>query len=494
MPVTAVDIEREIARREIDEQLDQWFALERPTFRGAVAELMQLLDDDCETRPRELMISGPAETGKTFGALYFLDAFMRKFAGAQGVIGRKVLATMNGSVLQTWRRVIALRGGVRVYGGEKPEWYDYANGSRVWVAGLDNPGKALSSERDIIYINQAEELQLDDWQTLKTRTTGRGAVAPWTLLYGDCNPGAPTHWIMHRPALVVKESRHVDNPSLYTETGELTPQGVLSMSDLDSLEGVLKERYRYGRWRVAEGAVYNFDRRLHIVAEMPAGWEDWRKVRGIDFGYNNPFVCLWAAIDPDGRIYIYRQLYMTERTVDQHAEQIKRCERWYKTFDDFELLDDATRAQYMLDEQGYWMLDRRSRQPVANPDRERITSTVADHDAEDRATLLNQKIVSIPAKKAISVGVQAMQKRLRKAGDGRPRFFVLENCLVERDERLALKHQPTSIEQEFDVYVWPKGADGKPQKETPVDLYNHAMDAARYVVLHVERSSVSLIR
>jgi hypothetical protein len=71
---------------------------------------------------------------------------------------------------------------------------------------------------------------------------------------------------------------------------------------------------------------------------------------------------------------------------------------------------------------------------------------------------------------------------------------VLENCLVERDERLALKHQPTSIEQEFDVYVWPKGADGKPQKETPVDLYNHAMDAARYVVLHVERSSVSLIR
>ena len=133
------------------------------------------------------------------------------------------------------------------------------------------------------------------------------------------------------------------------------------------------------------------------------------------------------------------------------------------------------------------MLDQRTGKPVANGDREKIEISLADHDAEGRAALAKEGIVTTPAKKDILDGIQAVQKRLRKAGDGRPRFYVLQDCLIERDEELAKKYHPTSIEGEFDLYSWPKDVDGKPKKEQPIKMYDHALDALRYLVFTLDR-------
>ena len=49
-----------------------------------------------------------------------------------------------------------------------------------------------------------------------------------------------------------------------------------------------------GVWCEGGGVVYEeFYEKIHIhKGPMPVGWERWHKVRGIDFGYTNPFVCL----------------------------------------------------------------------------------------------------------------------------------------------------------------------------------------------------------
>jgi PBSX family phage terminase large subunit len=410
-----------------------------PIFRGAVAALHAATD-------HEVMVAGPAETGKTFGALWYVDDVLRRHPRAQGALVRKVAADIGPTVLQTYLRVIARSGsGAVAYGGNAPQWFDYPNGARLYLGGMDRPGKVLSGERDLIYVNQAEELEADDWQTLTTRATGRGAVVAHPQVIGDCNPGPAHHWIKHRPSLRVLESRHEDNPSLYDEAGGLTEQGRRTMAVLDALEGVLRERLRYGRWVSAEGAVYAFDARLHLVDPFPIP-PAWPRYRAIDFGYTNPFVCLWGATDPDGRLYVYRQWYRSGMLVEDHARRI-----------------------------------------VGATARERIVETVADHDAEDRATLERHGVRTVAAMKAIGAGIQAVQQRLRVAGDGRPRLFILRDSLLERDEALWRKRQPVSAEQEFDAYVWPKDQGGRPVKETPVDLYNHAMDALRYLVAHLDK-------
>jgi hypothetical protein len=425
-----------------------------PTFRGNALRAQSIV-------AQEWMLAGPSETGKTWASLWRLDDLLRTTPRAQAALIRKVAADVGPTVLRTYKKVIARSSsGAIPYGGEKPEWYDYPNGARLFVGGLDRAGQILSGERDFIYVNQAEELTLDDWETLTTRTTGRGAVTETPMLFGDCNPNAPNHWIINRPSLQVLHTRHEDNPSLYDDSGRLTPQGTRTMAILDNLTGVRKKRLRLGLWVAAEGTVYEFDRSVHLIDRFPIP-EDWPRIRAIDFGYTNPFVCQWWARDPDGRMYLYREIYMTRRTIKVHCETIRKVEAWD--------LPDGT----------------------PNPDRERIEVSVADHDAEDRATLDENRIPTRPANKAITVGIQKTEERLKLAGDGRPRLYVLRNSLVELDEELVNLRQPTCTEQEFEMYAWPKGQDGRAIKEVPLDMYNHGMDAGRYAVMHFDVGRIS---
>jgi PBSX family phage terminase large subunit len=410
-----------------------------PQFRGAALRAQDITAS-------EWMIAGPAETGKTFAALYRLDTLLRTTPKASYALVRKVAADIGPTVLRTYQRVLALSGsGATAYGGNSPQWYDYPNGARLWIGGMDRPGKVLSGERDGIYVNQAEELTIDDWETLSTRTTGRGAVTRTPMLFGDCNPGPSTHWIINRASLDVLYSKHEDNPTLYTDAGTITEQGRRSMAVLDALTGVRYKRLRLGLWVAAEGTVYDFDRSVHLVDRFTVPAE-WRRIRVVDFGYTHPFVCQWWAIDPDGRMYLYREIYMTQRTVKVHAAAIHALSTG-----------------------------------------ERYEATIADHDAEDRATLAENGIKTIAAQKAVSPGLQAVETRMKLAGDSRPRLVVMRDTVTERDESLVEHRKPLSTEQEFEMYVWPKDAGGKTVKEAPIKENDHGMDAMRYAVAYIDK-------
>jgi hypothetical protein len=120
----------------------------------------------------------------------------------------------------------------------------------VYIAGLDVSGSVLSGEFDFVYVNQAEELDVTDWETLTTRTTGRGSVAPYTMLFGDCNPGDEEHWILSRSQagnLKLLRSYHKDNPSLY-QNDDWTVQGRRTIQTLQSLTGSRYAKLFLGEW------------------------------------------------------------------------------------------------------------------------------------------------------------------------------------------------------------------------------------------------------
>ena len=407
-------------------------------------------------KAREVIISGPAETGKTRAALEKLNLLLWKYPKSQAVMIRKRYTDIPGSVIQTWEKkvlgsTLSDSGPITKFGGEKPQFYDYPNKSRLWVGGLDNPGKTLSSERDFIYVNQAEELELNDWETITTRATGRAGNAPYTQILADCNPGGRTHWILERARegkLTLFYSRHEDNPTLFDPvTGQITPQGIITMAVLDNLSGVRHARLRLGKWVSAEGQIYtDYDPAIHLIDsfEIPA---DWRRIRVIDFGLVHPFVCGWFAIDEDRRMYLYRQIYITGRTVATHSRQIK------------ELSEGET-----------------------------IEATICDHDAEDRQTLKENGIYNIPARKDVLQGIGKVQDRLKKQADGRPRLYIFKNSLVEIDQSLKIAHLPYAVEHEFDGYIW---ADNQ-KKEQPVKENDHGLDMLRYGVVYLDKPVFSI--
>lgn len=390
-----------------------------------------------------VIIKGGAETGKTQAACYKLHYNCREYAGSQHTLIRKVAATIQGTVLVTLKRIIG-SFPVNYYGGEiNPEMIIYPNGSTVWLAGMDKPGKALSSERDTIQVCQAEELSVEDWETLTTRVTGRGAVMPYTQIYGDCNPGR-AKWINDHAAagrLELLFSRHEDNPSLYTADGKLTSQGIRTMAILDALTGARYKRLRLGQDAIAEGVIYDeYDPSIHLIdADKCPPFV--RRFRVIDFGYSNPFVCQWWGMDEDGRLYRYREIYMTHRLVEDLTPEIIR------------LTGD-----------------------------EQIEFTLADHDAEDRATMEKHGISTVPANKEVSPGIQSVQARLKVKGDGKPRIYFVRGALMEVDENLHGAHKPICTEEEIVDYTWQKYADGKPNKEQPLKVNDHGCDAMRYII------------
>ena len=397
-------------------------------------------------RGPEAIISGPAETGKTLGALWKLHLCACKYPDSSIVICRKTLTSIYSTVLVTFQKmVLGDNWPFEPYGGEKPQWFPYPNGSRIWVAGLDKASRVLSAEHDIIYVNQAEELILEDWETLTTRATGRAGNMPYAQTIGDMNPAYPAHWIYRRESLQMFYSWHRENPMLYDQdTGEITEQGQRTMAVLEALTGTRKKRLKDGMPAQAEGAVYDeWNDEHHLVDRFDIP-DDWRRFCAVDFGYTNPFVCQWWAVDNDGRMYLYRQYYMTQRTVRAHAARLRA------------LTGD-----------------------------EAIETAVCDHDAEDRATLAEEGISNCAADKRVSVGIDKVKERLKPAADGRPRLFILRDGLAEVDPALTEKRLPLTTEDELPGYVWSDRA----AKEVPIKEHDHGMDALRYAVMYLDGGS-----
>lgn len=278
----------------------------------------------------EMILAGPADTGKTYTLLTKLHYLAHKHKDASIVIARKQQTDMYATVLASFQDLIlASDPSVTCYGGEKAQWYDYPSGSRIWVAGLDKPGKVLSGQHDLVYVNQAEEISLADWETLTTRTTGRAGHVPYPQTIGDANPGPPQHWIRQRARqghLTLLNSTHQDNPELYDQrTGAMTEGGASRLANLQRLTGSRYQRLYLGLWAAPEGMIYeHFDEARHVVKAqtLPVHWP---RFVGID-PTGAQIAAIWVAWDNANMVLnVYREyLQPFGVTTPQHRRTIER--------------------------------------------------------------------------------------------------------------------------------------------------------------------------
>jgi phage terminase large subunit len=420
---------------------------------GTVKDLFQARSD-------EVLMSGPAGTGKSRGCLEKLMVQALRYPKMRGLIVRKTAATLGSTALVTWRQHVVPElmqaGQVTYYGGsaQEPPQFRFSNGSVICIAGMDKASKVMSSEYDVIYVQEATELTEDDWEKLTTRL--RNGVMPYQQLIADCNPDTEYHWLKQRfdkGMTQVIHAKHTDNPTLYTRDGQPTREGRVYLEKLSRLSGVRRLRLEKGLWVAAEGLIYEeWDPTVHLVDPFPVP-ADWDRYWVIDFGYRNPFVCQFWAEDPDGRLYLYREIYMTGRTVEDHAQQILKC------------VTAQTGPR-----KGQWK-EPRPRQ------------IICDHDAEGRATLEKHlELGTDAAHKGVTDGIQAVQSRLKEQGDGKPGLFLMRGALVERDPHLEDQKKPLCTEQEIVGYVWLQKPGQQQLKEEPLKENDHGMDCMRYLV------------
>lgn len=423
-------------------------------------------------RGDEVLFAGPAGTGKSRACLEKLHMMALLNPGMRGLICRKTLASLGSTALVTFEQHVAKEhlaaGEIKWFGGSPKEaaCYRYKNGSTITVGGMDKSMKIMSSEYDIVYVQEATELTEEDWEAITTRL--RNGKVSFQQLMADANPWTPTHWLKVRcdkGKTKMIRSRHEDNPTLFNpRTGEITTSGKAYMGKLDALSGVRYQRLRKGIWCAAEGLVYEeWDPEIHLHKKIACPPISWTRYITVDFGYTNPMVVQFWAEDEDGRLYLYRELYETKITVDQMAIKIK--------------------AAMNL-----------KREP-------RPRMIICDHDAEGRAVLERELGMSTKAaKKSVEDGIQAVKKRMKiNEADGRPRVYLCEDALVERDKALSDAKKPTCSLEEVVGYIWDRGTVqaqnvGKPPKEHPVKEDDHGMDCMRYMIAERDLRSRPRIR
>lgn len=413
------------------------------TPRGACHALFK-------SRAAEVLVAGPAGTGKSRACLEKLHLMALLNPGMRGLIVRKTATSLASSALQTFTKYVIPEllstGQVWFYGGspQEPPQYKYANGSAICIGGMDKATRIMSTEYDVVYVQEATELSTDDWEALTTRL--RNYRISFQQLLADCNPDRPEHWLKQRSnagRTQLIESTHKDNPLYYNDDGTLTSRGKsYIVGTLGGLTGVRRLRLLEGKWAAAEGLIYEeWEDGVHLIDPYPIP-ADWTRWWSVDFGFVNPFVCQMWAEDPDGRLVLYREFYMTGLTVDQHAAEILS----------------------VVAPDGRWVEPR----PRA---------IITDHDTAERVLFARHiGMGTKAAKKDVKPGIQAVQMRLRPKWNGKPGLQIMRECRVRRDPVLVDAKKPTCTAEEVVGYVWDT------KKEQPVKEDDHGMDTTRYVV------------
>lgn len=375
-------------------------------------------------RAREILIDGPAGTGKSRACCEKVDAAMRKWAGSRALFVRKTRASLTESILVTYE-ARTLGPNSRIARGQKRshrQSYNYPNGSIIVCGGLDNVDRIMSTEYDLIYCAEATEISEDDWEKMLTRL--RNNVMPFQQAIADCNPSSQRHWLKMRSDdghIHRIRSVHADNPSLDDKYIE----------SLSRLTGHRRSRLFEGKWCAAEGIIYDMWDEGIFVGQFDQ-YVPVQTYIGIDEGYTNPCSKHLYHLDNDGRIYIADEDYKTGQLEKNVVEIVKK---WY--------IENANTFEAV----------------IVDPSAAKLI-----------AAMRNADIPVIAANNDVYDGIKAVQERLVVSGDGSPRLKVDPKCVALIDE--------------IGAYAWKENRDGS-REDKPMKINDHAMDELRYVCMYL---------
>ncbi len=327
-----------------------------------------------------------------------------------------------------------------------------AGKATVYFIGLDEPGKIDSMNLSGFAIDEASQTTEEAFLKLQGRLRNPKGLRKG-LLVG--NPKGRDHVYRY---FVSKNAIKPEHHSKYkmivapsTENIHL-PEGYI--------EGMLgsysKERIQrdiMGSFDSFEGMIYDdFSRQKHVIEPFDIP-DVWTRIAGLDHGYTNPTAMLWGAIDHDGNVYIYREMYKRETLIKDLCAEMKSLmgvspanPRGTEKLDAI-YIDPSTKA-------------RRGQTGVSD------FSTYLEH--------LPDYLPLVCAQNDVSSGIDRVKTYLRdNPRTKKPRLFIFSTCHNLIEEIGEYRWAELSASQEGT----------KNQKEEPRKYNDHACDALRYLIM-----------
>lgn len=201
----------------------------------------------------------------------------------------------------------------------------FPNGSKILLGGFKDDkdiDNYIGIEYDLIAVEELNQLTED--KVIRLRGSLRTSKPNWRpRMYTSFNPGGIGHqyvkdrYITPFKIGLQKDTRFI--PSTYKDNKFINKEYV---DYLESLQGDLGKAWREGEWDLFAGKFFGeFREDIHTCApfDIPANW---KRIICIDYGFNAPSAVYWAAVSPEGRLIIYRELYGPGYTYSDLTDEI----------------------------------------------------------------------------------------------------------------------------------------------------------------------------
>ena len=247
---------------------------------------------------------GGSRSGKTYNILMWLIfAYSDRNNGKTITICRKTFPALRASSMRDFFDILKKYDLYKEANHNKSNSEYLLNNNLFEFISLDQPQKVRGRKRDMLYINEANELYFEDWQQLILRTTDKAIL--------DYNPSDEFHFIYEkikpRDDAEFFITTYKDNPFLDIET----------VNEIERLRFVDENYWKiYGLGQVGSSQALIF--RINECNSIPP--EAKFLSYGMDFGFTNDPTTLVAIYQQGDNIYLKELLYqtgLTNRDIDE---------------------------------------------------------------------------------------------------------------------------------------------------------------------------------
>jgi len=269
--------------------------------------IYEILEDNKDKRL--LIFQGSARSGKTYNIIIWLVIYLLQNPDKTLSIVRKTLPALKGSVLRDLKEILEILEIYEPNRWHKQEgYYELSNGSIIEWFSTDEEQKLRGRRRELLFINEANEITRDEYTQLVIRTTEKIIL--------DYNPSDLYSYIYD---LIEKEPNVVFHKSTYKNNPFLTQEIIKEIEGLKDKDENLWRVFGLGERGVSTNSVFNT---YHIIEDKDFPRDGGIKIRALDFGYNDPTALVECRIIGDN-LYIKEILYSRGLTADDLSYKIE---------------------------------------------------------------------------------------------------------------------------------------------------------------------------
>lgn len=256
---------------------------------------------------------GSSRSSKTYNILIWLIVNLLQNPKTRLSIVRATLPALKRTVFVDFKEILYKMQIFDEKALNKSEFiYHFPNGSWVEFFSTDSEQKLRGSKRDILYVNEANELKFIEWQQLKMRTTKFAIV--------DYNPSfSDDHWLCD----VNKDKRTFHFISTYKDNPFLEQTIIDEIESLQHKNRSLWQVYGLGQQAMIEGLVFE---KITIVPEIPQ-WVNKRFI-GMDFGFTQDPTAIVEVAFFENKIFVSEICYQTKMLTSDIISVLKN----YKSY------------------------------------------------------------------------------------------------------------------------------------------------------------------